>query len=64
MVREFARKDAEVGLVNNPFIPVPLLDTPAHAAAAQKAFVRIGGISGRPDLQRRLRAMVAGRTGR
>lgn len=41
MVREFARKDAEVGLVNNPFIPVPLLDTPAHAAAAQKAFVRI-----------------------
>lgn len=40
-VREFARKDAEVGLVNNPFIPVPLLDTPAHAAAAQKAFVRI-----------------------
>jgi beta-glucosidase len=40
-VREFARKDAEVGLVNNPFIPVPLLDTPAHAAAAQKAFVRM-----------------------
>jgi beta-glucosidase len=42
IVREFARKDAEVGLVNNPVIPVPLLDTPAHAEAAQKAFVRIG----------------------
>jgi beta-glucosidase len=42
LVREFARKDAEVGLVNNPLIPVPLLDTPAHAAAAQKAFVHVG----------------------
>jgi beta-glucosidase len=43
IVREFARKDAEVGLVNNPIIPVPVAETPAHEEAAQKAFVRIGG---------------------
>ena len=42
IVREFARKDAEVGLVNNPLIPVPLAETPAHEEAALKAFVRIG----------------------
>ncbi|MEO6098465.1 MAG: GH1 family beta-glucosidase [Fibrobacteria bacterium] len=42
LVREFARKDAEVGLVNNPLIPVPLIETPAHEEAARKAFIRIG----------------------
>ncbi|MDB5050980.1 MAG: beta-galactosidase [Fibrobacteres bacterium] len=42
IVREFARKDAEVGLVNNPLIPVPLAETPAHLDAARKAFIRIG----------------------
>jgi beta-glucosidase len=42
LVRQFARKDAEVGLVNNPLIPVPLVETPAHIEAARKAFIRIG----------------------
>jgi beta-glucosidase len=39
-VRQFARKDAEVGLVNNPFVPVPLIETPEYIEAARKAFVR------------------------
>ncbi len=39
-VREFARRDAEVGLVNNAFIPVPVLETPEYIEAARKAFVR------------------------
>ena len=38
-VRAFARQDAEVGLVNNPFITVPVLETPAYIDAARKAFV-------------------------
>ena len=37
-----SREDAEVGLVNNPVIPVPVAQTPGHEEAAQKAFVRIG----------------------
>jgi beta-glucosidase len=43
IVREFARKDAEVGLVNNPFVPVPLMETPEYAIAAEKAFISING---------------------
>jgi beta-glucosidase len=39
-VREFARRDAEVGLVNNPFISVPVLETPEYVEAARKAFAR------------------------
>ncbi len=39
-VRQFARKDAEVGLVNNPFVTVPLIETPEYIEAARKAFVR------------------------
>ena len=38
LVREWARPDSEVGLVNNPFIPVPVSESPANDAAAQKAF--------------------------
>lgn len=51
IVREFARKDAEVGLVNNPLIPVPLAETPAHEEAALKAFVRIGANLAEPILK-------------
>lgn len=40
LVRELARKDAEVGLVNNPHAIVPLVETPAYVEAARKAFVR------------------------
>jgi beta-glucosidase len=39
-VREFARRDAEVGLVNNPFISVPVMETPEYLEAARKAFAR------------------------
>ena len=39
-VRDFARKDAEVGLVNNPYVTVPLIETPEYIEAARKAFVR------------------------
>jgi beta-glucosidase len=51
LVREFARKDAEVGLVNNPLIPVPLAETPAHEEAALKAFIRIGANLAEPILK-------------
>lgn len=43
LVREFARKDAQVGLVNIPAIPVPVAETPANLEAASKAFVRMNG---------------------
>ena len=41
LVREFARKDSEVGLVNNPFVAVPLIEDAAGAKAAAKAYVRM-----------------------
>jgi len=40
IVRQFARKDAEVGLVNNPDIVVPLMEAPEYEEAAKKAFIR------------------------
>lgn len=39
-VRALARKDSEVGLVNNPYITVPLMETPAHIEAAARAYDR------------------------
>ncbi len=43
LVREWARPDAEVGLVNNPMITVPVRESPANDMAAQKAFVHLNG---------------------
>lgn len=40
IVRAFARKDSEVGLVNNPYVTVPLMETPAHIEAAARAYGR------------------------
>lgn len=42
-VRRFAKPGAQVGLVNNPLIGVPALETEAHAEAARKAVVRFNG---------------------
>ncbi len=38
-VREHGRRDARVGLVDNPVVPVPVTETPADIAAAKRAFV-------------------------
>ncbi len=53
IVRSLARRDAEVGFVNNPWIPVPLLDREDHIEAARKAFVRVGANLHEPILNGR-----------
>jgi beta-glucosidase len=40
LVREHARKDSEVGLVNNPLVTVPLIEDEAGAKAAARAYDR------------------------
>lgn len=40
-VREHGRRDAQVGLSDDATIPVPVLETPEHIAAAERAFVEL-----------------------
>jgi beta-glucosidase len=41
LIREWARPEAEVGLVNNPSIPVPMIESTENDLAAQKAYERM-----------------------
>lgn len=40
-VREFGGRGAQVGITDNSFIPVPVMETPEHTAAAQRQFARL-----------------------
>lgn len=48
IVREFARKGSEVGLVNNPYNPVPVFETPENVEAARKAFIHMNAYLNEP----------------